>query len=126
MNHAPAAIGAYGSKHNQTPHLDALASEGLLLSNCFCTNAICTPARASLMTGKYSHSTGIKTLNDVIDHDREITIGMDFQDAGYQTAMVGKWHLGHGGNSDPKGFDYWNVLPGQGTYFDPMTLGIGP
>ena len=124
-DHAPAAIGAYGARYNRTPNLDSLATEGLRLENCFCTNAICTPARASIMTGKYSHATGIKTLNDVIDHDRETTLGMAFQAAGYQTAMVGKWHLGHGGKSDPRGFDYWNVLPGQGAYFDPETLEMG-
>ncbi len=124
-DHAPAAIGAYGARHNQTPNLDALAAKGLRLANCFCTNAICTPARASIMTGKYSHATGIKTLDDVIDHDRETTLGMAFQAAGYQTAMVGKWHLGHGGKSDPRGFDYWDVLPGQGVYFDPETLEMG-
>lgn len=124
-DHAQAAIGAYGANYVRTPHLDTLATQGMRLSNCFCTNAICTPARASLMTGKYSHTTGIKTLDDVIDHNHETTVGMDFRAAGYQTAMVGKWHLGHGGNSDPRGFDYWNVLPGQGSYFDPDSLEMG-
>ena len=124
-DHAPAALGAYGARHNQTPHLDSLAADGMRLDNCFCTNAICTPARASILTGKYSHSTGIKTLSDVIDHDQESTLGMWMQQAGYQTAMIGKWHLGHGGKSDPQGFDYWNVLPGQGAYFNPDTLEMG-
>ena len=124
-DHAPAAIGAYGALHNRTPNLDSLAAAGLRLDNCFCTNAICTPARASIMTGKYSHANGVKTLNDVIDHDRETTLGMHLQAVGYKTAMIGKWHLGHGENSDPKGFDYWNILPGQGKYFDPETLELG-
>lgn len=124
-DHSPAAIGAYGSRRNQTPHLDSLARDGLKCANCFCTNAICTPARASIMTGRYSHATGVKTLGDTIDHDRETTLGMDFKAAGYRTAMIGKWHLGHGGASDPRGFDYWNVLPGQGAYFNPVTLEMG-
>ncbi len=124
-DHAPAAIGAYGARNNRTPHLDSMAAQGLRLDNCFCTNAICTPARASILTGKYSHTTGIRTLSDVIDHDRESTLGMWFQQAGYQTAMIGKWHLGHGGRSDPEGFDYWNVLPVQGSYFNPETYEMG-
>ncbi len=124
-DHAPPAIGAYGALYNRTPHLDTLAADGLRLDNCFCTNAVCTPARASIMTGKYSHATGVKTLNDVIDHDRETTLGMYLQAVGYETAMIGKWHLGHGANSDPRGFGYWNILPGQGKYFDPETLELG-
>lgn len=124
-DHAPAAIGAYGSALNRTPNLDALAHQGMKLDRCFCTNAICTPARASILTGRYSHRTGIKTLGDTIDHDREPTLGMWLREAGYQTAMIGKWHLGHGGNSDPRGFDYWNVLPGQGSYTDPETIEMG-
>ena len=72
-----------------------------------------------MLTGKYSHTTGIRTLGDVIDHTRERTLGMMLRDAGYQTAALGKWHLGHGGNSDPAGFDHWSVLPVQGKYVDP-------
>ena len=124
-DHAPAAIGAYGARANRTPHLDSLAADGLRLDACFCTNALCTPARASILTGKYSHATGIKTLADAIDHDAESTLGLWFRAAGYQTALLGKWHLGHGGRADPQGFDYWNVLPDQGAYFDPVTIEMG-
>ena len=118
-DHAPAAISSYGASLVATPNLDRLASEGARFDRCFCTNSICTPARATVLTGKYSHTTGIRTLNDVIDHTRERTLGMMLHDAGYQTAALGKWHLGHGGNSDPVGFDHWSVLPVQGKYIDP-------
>ncbi|MBV7334893.1 sulfatase [Chloroflexi bacterium TSY] len=124
-DHAPAAFSTYGSQINQTPNLDRLANEGLRLDHCYCTNSICTPARASILTGKYSHGTGIKTLNDTIDQTRETTLGMLLHDAGYQTAFIGKWHLGHGGVSDPVGFDYWNVLPIQGAYRDPEMIEMG-
>jgi arylsulfatase A-like enzyme len=121
-DHAPAAFSVYGSRLNQTPHLDRIAREGLRLDRCFCTNALCTPARATILTGKYSHTTGVKVLNDAIDQTQHATVAMLLHDAGYQTAFFGKWHLGHGGVSDPAGFDDWSVLPAQGKYLDPEFL----
>ena len=113
-DHAAHAISAYGSAINRTPHLDRLATEGALLRNCFAVNSICTPSRATILTGQYSHRNGVPVFNH-LDPART-TVARRLQDAGYYTAMLGKWHLG----SDPQGFDYWNILPGQGRYNDPV------
>ena len=120
-DHASHAISSYGSRINQTPNLDRIADDGMILQNCFCVNSICTPSRANILTGKHSHLNGVKTLSDPLD-GRIPNVAKMLQADGYQTAMVGKWHLGHGGNADPTGFDYWNVLPGQGLYHDPVML----
>jgi len=116
-DHAAHAISAYGSKINQTPHIDRLARGGMRFANCFVTNSICTPSRACILTGQYSHLNGVKTLSDQID-PQKVHVAHHLQRAGYQTAMIGKWHL----QTDPQGFDYWNVLPGQGRYYDPIFL----
>ena len=120
-DHASHAISSYGSRINETPHLDRIADGGMILQNCFCVNSICTPSRANILTGKHSHLNGVKTLADPLD-GRKPNVAKMLQADGYQTAMIGKWHLGHGGNADPTGFDYWNVLPGQGLYHDPVML----
>ena len=113
-DHAAHAIGAYGSRVNQTPHLDRLAREGALLGRVFATNAICTPSRAAILTGQYSHRNGVTVFNR-FDSSRQ-TVARLLQAAGYYTGMIGKWHLG----SDPMGFERWEILPGQGAYFDPV------
>ena len=120
-DHASHAISSYGSRINQTPNLDRIADSGMILQNCFCVNSICTPSRANILTGKHSHLNGVKTLSDPLD-GRKPNIAKMLRADGYQTAMIGKWHLGHGGNADPTGFDYWNVLPGQGLYHEPVML----
>ena len=124
-DHAAHAISAYGSQINHTPHIDRLASEGVRLTNTFCTNALCTPSRASILTGQYSHVNEVKTLDDEIDSSRPIQSQKLLQQAGYETAIVGKWHLGNNVDSNPQGFDYWNILPGQGDYYDPIMIENG-
>jgi arylsulfatase A-like enzyme len=116
-DHAMHAIGAYGGllkSVNPTPHIDRLASEGMLFRNSFCTNSICGPSRAVILTGKHSHLNGFKRNGDKFDGSQQ-TFPKLLRKAGYQTAVVGKWHL----SSDPQGFDYWRVLPGQGDYYNP-------
>jgi arylsulfatase A-like enzyme len=119
-DHAAHAISAYGSRINRTPNIDRVASGGVRLTNCFCTNSICTPSRAAILTGQYSHKNGVYTLNDTLDPKRN-HVAKELQRASYQTAMIGKWHLA----SDPTGFDYWNILPGQGVYYDPVFIDGG-
>ncbi|MFO1066078.1 MAG: sulfatase [Pirellulales bacterium] len=115
-DHAQAAISAYGSKVNETPHLDRLAREGARFTNSFVTNSICTPSRATLLTGQYSHLNGVPVFNR-FDGSRD-NVAKRLQAGGYFTGMIGKWHLG----SDPTGFDRWIVLPGQGVYHNPVFL----
>jgi arylsulfatase A-like enzyme len=124
-DHAAHAISAYGSGLNRTPHIDRLAEEGLRLDHCYCTNSICTPSRATILTGQYGHVNGVRTLRDALDGRMSHLLQKQLQSAGYQTAIVGKWHLGHGGDADPTGFDYTCVLPKQGDYHDPAMIEDG-
>lgn len=119
-DHAAHAISCYGSKINQTPNLDRLATEGMRFNNCFCTNSICAPSRAVILTGKYSHLNGVID-NAVTFNGSQQTFPKLLQKAGYETAIIGKWHL----KSDPTGFDYWNILPGQGVYYNPAMIEMG-
>lgn len=118
-DHAAHAISAYGSRINQTPNLDRIASGGMRFDSAFCTNSICAPSRAAILTGTYNHVNGVTTLDTHLDNSLW-TFPKALQEAGWQTAMFGKWHLGHGAAHDPRGFDTWKVLPGQGHYHDPV------
>src|SRR5262245_19419161 len=113
-DHASHAISAYGSKINKTPNIDRLAKEGMLFRNCFCTNSICAPSRAVILTCKHSHINGV--IDNAVPFDgKQQTVAKLLQKAGYQTGFLGKWHL----KSDPTGFDSWSILYGQGTYYNP-------
>ena len=119
-DHAFQAIGAYGGrfeKENLTPNIDALATDGMRFDRCYVGNSICAPSRATLLTGKHSHKNGKKTnyYKERFDHDQQ-QFQKILQNSGYQTAMIGKIHL----DGAMQGFDYWEVLPGQGKYWDPI------
>lgn len=121
-DHAAHALSCYGSKINQTPNLDRLAREGIRFDNAFVTNALCGPSRATLLTGKYSHMNGFidNKPSSKFDSSQQ-TFPKLLQAAGYQTAVIGKWHLG----TDPVGFDHWSILPGQGAYNNPAFITNG-
>ena len=120
-DHAAHAISAYGSRINQTPHLDRIASEGMRFNHCYCTNSICTPSRAAILCGTYNHINGVTTLDTPLNASL-ITYPKLLQANGYATAIFGKWHLGDSPEHHPSGFDEWEVLPGQGDYHDPVFL----
>lgn len=113
-DHAYQAVSAYGHGLNQTPHIDRLAQDGMLFQHAFVNNSLCAPSRASIISGKYSHKSSVEVIGDVFDGSQS-TFPKQLQKAGYETAMIGKWHL----VSYPTGFDYWNILPGQGDYYNP-------
>ncbi len=124
-DHAAHAIGCYGSRINATPNIDRIAGGGMRFDNCFCTNSICTPSRATILSGTHSHINGVTTLATPMDN-RLLTFPKLLQEAGYQTSVFGKWHLGTGPEHCPTGFDDWAVLPGQGLYHNPELVFKGP
>ncbi len=121
-DHAAPAISAYGSwlaEFAKTPNLDRIAAEGVRLDNCFCTNSICTPSRAVIWTGKYSHLNGVYKFT-ALDQSQP-TLPKLMRAAGYHTGIVGKYHL----HSNPVGCDYFSILPGQGRYHNPQFVEMG-
>lgn len=118
-DHAIQTIGAYGSKYGATPNIDRLASEGVLFKKAFVANSICGPSRAVLLTGKYSHTNGMRDNRDTFDASQDV-FPARLKQSGFQTAWIGKWHL----VSYPQGFSYWNILPGQGQYYNPDLINM--
>lgn len=113
-DHAYQALSCYDKRYISTPNLDRLAAEGVRFTNSFVCNSISGPSRAALMTGKHSHKNG-KTTNETVFDNSQQTFPKLLQETGYQTAIVGKWHL----EGTPAGFNFWEILPGQGDYYNP-------
>jgi len=119
-DHAFQTISAYGGKLAQTPNIDRIANEGAIFNRAYVTNSICGPSRATLLTGKYSHKNGFKdNETSTFDHGQDLFVKR-LQTAGYQTAWIGKQHLGN----KPQGFDYYDILPEQGQYYNPDFIGM--
>jgi arylsulfatase A-like enzyme/lysophospholipase L1-like esterase len=116
-DHALQAMGPYGSTINRTPQLDRLAAQGLVFDRSYCANSICGPSRACVLTGLHSHLNGFRRNGDRFDGSQWV-LPRALQERGYQTALIGKWHL----ETQPTGFDYWQILPGQGHYYNPDFL----
>jgi arylsulfatase A-like enzyme len=119
-DHAYQAISAYGYGLNNTPNIDRIAREGVIFNRACVTNSLCAPCRATLLTGKYSHLNGKVDNRTTFDWNQP-NFAKLLQQAGYQTALIGKIHL----DGNPQGFDYWNVLPGQGQYYNPDFIEMG-
>jgi arylsulfatase A-like enzyme len=117
------AISTYGDERKllDTPNIDRIAKEGMQFNRCLVTNSICGPSRATILTGKYSHMNGFYNNSNSKFDSSQNTFAKILQASGYSTAVVGKWHL----VSDPVGFDYWHILPGQGAYYNPPMIDNG-
>lgn len=114
-DHAYQTISAYGSKLMQTPNIDRIAKEGVRFDKAYVTNSICGPSRAVILTGKYSHKNGFKDNESSVFNGDQDSFIKQLHTGGYQTAWIGKWHL----ESKPQGFDFWQILPDQGQYYNP-------
>ena len=125
-DHAAHAISSYGSRLIQTPHIDRLAKEGMRFENCFVTNSICTPSRAAILTGKYAHLNGVPVFNHIDNcaaDAAEVSAAGRVLHRAWSANGILAATIPTGG--EPAGFDYWNILPGQGAYFDPVMIEMG-
>src|SRR3982751_1826175 len=122
-DHAYQAIGASNDPRKlvETPNIDRIAKEGMRFDRCLVPNSICGPSRASILTGKYSHLNGFYNNSNSRFDGSQQTFPKLLKAAGYQTAIIGKWHL----ESDPTGFDFWQILQGQGIYYNPPMIKNG-
>ena len=120
-DHSYQTVSAYDQRYMRTPNIDRLADEGARFTNSFVANSLSGPSRACLLTGKHSHANGFTNNEHGIFDGSQQTLPKLLQAGGYQTAMVGKWHL----VSDPTGFDYWDILTGQGDYYNPVFIRNG-
>ena len=119
-DHTSQSWGIYGGvlgEYARNENIRRLAAEGCVLDNCFCTNSISSPSRAAILTGAYSHVNGVYTLSDSFDPEQD-NIAKQMRAGGYQTALVGKWHL----KTQPQGFDFYSVFHDQGEYRDPTFI----
>lgn len=119
-DHAYQTISAYDKRYIETPNIDRIANQGVIFNNSFVANSISGPSRACMLTGKHSHKNSFIDNSTSFDGSQQ-TFPKLLQQAGYETAIVGKWHL----QSTPTGFDYWNILPGQGDYYNPIFIDNG-
>jgi len=120
-DHAYQAVSAYGFGLNKTPNIDRIGAEGMRFERCLVTNSLCGPSRATVLTGKYSHLNHFYNNENSRFDGSQTTMPKLLHAAGYTTAMIGKWHL----ETDPTGFDYWEILPGQGQYYNPPMFRMG-
>ena len=120
-DHAWQAVSAYNQTLVQTPHIDRLAKEGMRFDRCLIPNPLCGPSRATVLTGTHSHINGFWSNSRCTFDGSQITFPKILQKGGYETALIGKWHLG----SEPTGFDHWDILPGQGEYYNPKMILMG-
>jgi arylsulfatase A-like enzyme len=110
-------LGVAGHPFLKTPNIDRIANEGIRFSNAFCTSSLCSPSRASFLSGLYAH--GHQVINNFTEFPSNIpNYPQRLHDGGYQTAYIGKWHMGEGNDEKRPGFDYWASHKGQGQYYD--------
>lgn len=120
-DHSYQTISAYDQRYIETPNIDRIGSEGVRFTNSFVANSLSGPSRACLLTGKHSHKNGFTNNEHGVFDGSQQTVQQLLRDAGYSTAMIGKWHL----VSEPTGFDYWDILNGQGDYYNPVFINNG-